>query len=247
MWKFDQQPGNYFVVATLLPLVAFVLILLAFLLWSVFRRYRQQPGAALVYRVLGGDTPGLIPAFLATGAIALAFVFSLTGFAIYVNSHARQEASIEKARAAISHTLEELHDVGNEEKKRTELERKLDKQRETLDRLMARWNGHVTWLQLTDAGQSDPRHGMALTLGFHVDGLTIILFLMVTGLPRWFTSIRSATCARNCRKPLKIPRLSPPRASSNAGGGLAAFSCTCPCFASPCSTCSWLTTCSRCS
>src|SRR5947208_1093053 len=77
---FREQPGLYFVVATLLPLASFVVLILGGAL-RLFLRSRKNESAALLslYRVFGGDVPGRMAAYIATGAIGLAFVLCVVG------------------------------------------------------------------------------------------------------------------------------------------------------------------------
>ena len=83
--KFYQlHPGWLFVTATLLPLLSFVLILLASGAWALLRRYRDDsPGIERLYHLFGGDKSGRAAAYVATAAIGLAFVFSLIGFIVF--------------------------------------------------------------------------------------------------------------------------------------------------------------------
>lgn len=73
-------PGRLYVVATLLPLAAFVLLLLAGLLRGVVRPYRDEnPFARFVYFFLGGNRPLRSGAYLATAAIAASAVLAIIG------------------------------------------------------------------------------------------------------------------------------------------------------------------------
>src|SRR5262245_49629177 len=101
MWDFEGNPGYYFVLATLLPLLSFVLIFLASGAWCLAWRYRESPTGAQLYQLFGGDKPGPVPAYIALAAISLAFVFSAIGFVQYL----RQEAGAEEERAALEQTI----------------------------------------------------------------------------------------------------------------------------------------------
>ena len=62
----DSAPGYLYVVATLLPLAAFVLLLVAGTVRNLCRPYRQVDGfASSVYWMLGGDRPLKTGAYLA--------------------------------------------------------------------------------------------------------------------------------------------------------------------------------------
>src|SRR6202020_1705210 len=78
--SFREQPGAYFVAATLVPLVSFVLILLASAMWCATRPFRYTPAGAALFNLFGGEQRGRTPAYIATAAIAIAFLLSLTGF-----------------------------------------------------------------------------------------------------------------------------------------------------------------------
>ena len=79
-----DYPGRLYVAATLLPLASFVILLLAGALRAAVRPLRTSPLAASIYHALGGDTPHRTGAFIATTAIALAFVASLAGFVFFL-------------------------------------------------------------------------------------------------------------------------------------------------------------------
>src|ERR1019366_3739238 len=76
-----EKPGLLFVLATLLPIFSFGLLLLtASLRWGMRPYVKDHPGVKTVFDLLGGEVTGRGPAYVALGAIALAFVCSLTGF-----------------------------------------------------------------------------------------------------------------------------------------------------------------------
>src|SRR5438067_6258316 len=87
----DHHPGLLFVGATLLPLLSFVLLLLAFAVKTYFRTSPEGSTGETVYKMFGGPKPSAIPAYVATGAIGLAFVLSAWGFVLYVSGHAAHE------------------------------------------------------------------------------------------------------------------------------------------------------------
>src|SRR5262245_22329867 len=77
----EHHPGRLYIAVTLLPLLSFFILLLAGALRAAARPYRDQDGfGATLFRLLGGDTPGRAGAYVATAAIGLAFLLSLTGF-----------------------------------------------------------------------------------------------------------------------------------------------------------------------
>src|SRR5262245_13298635 len=98
---FAENPGYWFVVATVLPLVSFVLIFLASGAWCLAWRYRESPGGAVWYRLFGGDRPGPVPAYVALAAIALAFVCSAVGYVQYARMHGHDEDDEQEIKATI--------------------------------------------------------------------------------------------------------------------------------------------------
>ncbi|MBO0697877.1 MAG: NADH-quinone oxidoreductase subunit L [Zavarzinella sp.] len=73
-------PGRLYVVATLLPLAAFALLLVAGGIRAVCRPYRESNAfARFVYFFLGGHRPLRAGAYLATGAIAVSAVLAIVG------------------------------------------------------------------------------------------------------------------------------------------------------------------------
>src|SRR5262245_30495198 len=101
MWDFEGNPGFYFVLATLLPLVSFVLIFLASGAWCLAWRYRESPTGAQLYQLFGGDRPGPLPAYIALAAIALAFVCSAIGFVQYTIQHGHNEHDREEIEQSV--------------------------------------------------------------------------------------------------------------------------------------------------
>src|SRR5438132_3659526 len=93
---FYESPGLLFVVATLLPIASFLLLLLAGGSRAFLRNHRQgNPAADGLFQMLGGEVTGRGPAYIALGAIALAFVFSLIGFVTYLSDSSSHHAQVE--------------------------------------------------------------------------------------------------------------------------------------------------------
>jgi NADH-quinone oxidoreductase subunit L len=138
-----EHPGLLYVAATLLPLASFVILLLAGGLRSAARPYRDTPLGGSIFQAMGGDTPQRLGAFVATGAIGLAFVLSVVGFVLFLRGPG----------AAVAHAGEHAsaHQV-------------------------AAWAGSVTWAELAFADRPATR----LTLGYYIDSLSAVMFLMVT-------------------------------------------------------------------
>src|SRR5690349_16848492 len=82
---FNAVPGRLYVVATLLPLAAFAVLLLAGGVRALCRPFRQVPGfAASVYWLLGGDRPLRTGAYFATGCMAAAAALAITGLVLFL-------------------------------------------------------------------------------------------------------------------------------------------------------------------
>src|SRR5437868_631377 len=122
MLDFASKPGLLFVIATLLPLASFVLILVAFAVRTALRSSPEGSMGQQLYHATGGDVPSRWPAWIATGAIGLAFVCSATGFVWFLKDHQQIEALEEDAkygktieRDAAEEKIEELeaHWTGN--------------------------------------------------------------------------------------------------------------------------------------
>src|SRR5262245_26466262 len=111
---FKEQPGLLFVAATLLPLLSFLLILLASGLWCLARPYRDTPLGGQLYQLLGGDRPGKLPAHVALGAIALACVLSVTGFVWFHQDQAAARGPMERLHNQIRELEEEKKAKGGE-------------------------------------------------------------------------------------------------------------------------------------
>jgi NADH-quinone oxidoreductase subunit L len=180
---FGEHPGWYFVAATLVPLVSFVLILLASAAWCAARPFRNTPGGAALFNLFGGEERGRTPAYLATGAIALAFLLSLIGFIRFTVQQSAFETEIAQHQKALHNLREESKTTQNEEKgKLIEAE---EKQLEFQEERWAKtredlWQGHFDWLRIRPAGMSDSDRGTVLQLGFKIDSLSALMFVMVT-------------------------------------------------------------------
>jgi NADH-quinone oxidoreductase subunit L len=156
-FDFATRPGHLYVVATLLPLASFVVLLLAGAVRWLLRSYRQSNWAAGLYHALGGDNPQRGPAYIATAAIAGAFILSLIGFVRFAQDqdifgehgghgpgvHAEKDVTVEEGRELV-------------------------------------WSGNVTWAQIGDSPEDNATPGTLLAVGYHIDSLSALMFLMVT-------------------------------------------------------------------
>lgn len=187
MLDFQNHPGLLFVVATLLPLLSFFLLFLA----GGFRWWMNPD------RKEYHDNSGKISAYIATGAIGLAFVICLIGFF----QHKRDEKTIlplEKEAEKIHEKIHELAHEGKPDELRAQ-KKKLHAKEEEIKEIRDRWNGEIEWARIgwyqsTKAKtpktmedqanelrkEAEPTTALVLTLGYKIDNLASIMFLMVT-------------------------------------------------------------------
>jgi NADH-quinone oxidoreductase subunit L len=183
---FYEHPGWYFVVATLVPLLSFVLILLASAMWCVGRAYRDTAAGAAIFNLFGGEERGRTPAFVATGAIALAFVFSLIGFIFFTVQQSEFETVIKKHKKNLHILRMDLEQSQGEQKERLEdrfeeLEKALKNYEDRwADARDKKWQGHFDWLRIRPLGLRDSENGTVLQLGYKIDSLSALMFVMVT-------------------------------------------------------------------
>jgi NADH-quinone oxidoreductase subunit L len=179
LFDFHDRPGLLFVVATFLPLAAFVLILLAATVRAILRPHRHEAAWEGLYNLFGGDAGGRTPAFVATAAIGLAFVLCLIGFVQFTAQH----GDLEKLEKKIADTKQK-RDRTRDAQERHKLQEDIEEQEKLLaareQKREEAWKGQVTWLRLHPAGLPDPESGTRLTLGFAIDHLSGLMFLMVT-------------------------------------------------------------------
>jgi NADH-quinone oxidoreductase subunit L len=135
--------GWLYVGATLLPLASFALVLVGGALRGAVRPYRQTEWGGAIFQALGGDRPRKAAAYLATGAIGLAFILSLIGFILFARQFGLSHH--EPPPSTPPHHAEA-------------------------------WFGQMTWASLSFGGPTATQ----LTLGYYIDSLSAIMFLMVT-------------------------------------------------------------------
>jgi len=173
-------PGfQLYVTATVLPLLAFVCVFLIGGLRNFVRPYRDRGGlAAALFRSLEGDKPGLGSAGIATTAIACSFFLSLIGFILYAVEHHHDDHGHAAPAAHAAHDHGHDHAKGDEKK----AEAKHDEPKKDAHAAHAdphRWADRFEWIRL-GSWANDPRGGLSLELGYKIDHLTTIMFLMVT-------------------------------------------------------------------
>ena len=147
-----QHPGHLYVAATLLPLASFVLLLLGGGLRALARAYRQTKLGGAVFRMAGGDQPRRWGSYIATAAIAGAFLLCLTAFVIFEQDPAHAGAGHDAAEATHAEGHEAQHEGPG------------------------KWEQSWTWVQM----DFPSRRGTELSLGYRIDNLSAIMFLMVT-------------------------------------------------------------------
>jgi NADH-quinone oxidoreductase subunit L len=159
MGAFAEHPGMLYVAATLLPLASFTVLLLAGGLRFLGRAYRQTGWGGALYRAFGGDRPVRWPAYVATAAMAGAFFLSVAGFYLFVRHHGYQA----HPHAAPSPT-EQVEDAPEHAGGHT------------ADHAAGHgWADSVAWLKVSGTTGSTE-----LRLGYAIDSLAVVMFLMVT-------------------------------------------------------------------
>jgi NADH-quinone oxidoreductase subunit L len=165
-FDFQEHPGHLYVVATLLPIVAFLLILLGKAVRTALWSYRNAGGVCeSLYRTLGGDKPSPVAAYLATAAIGGAFILSLIGFIFFSQDHA-EHAGHAAAAHQHDHKDKAKQEEPEEEKEAAHAHNK--------------WADSVTWASVGPAAVGVSGPGTTLRVGYYIDSLAAIMFLMVT-------------------------------------------------------------------
>lgn len=175
----ERHPGLLYVIATLIPLASFLLLLLAGLLRNFGRRSPEGSLGHNLYRVMGGETPGRGAAYVATAAIFLAFVCSLTGFIWHLQDshHIAEEAP--QLRKKIARLVHE-RDHAETDKQAEDLGKQANTLQKELAELEGRWAGSIAWASVHPRGVSDPGQASQLRVGYKIDNLATLMFLMVT-------------------------------------------------------------------
>jgi NADH-quinone oxidoreductase subunit L len=177
----ENYPGYLFVIATLLPLAAFLLIFLAAGVRSFCRSHRDSPLGEQLFQLFGGEGGGKGAAYVALGAMVLAFACSMTGFVIHARDHEKHEVRVHKLTEEIDETREELHAKRDADAKvKADLASKLGGMQEELKALESKWAGSTEWLRVKPAGLADNDRATSLRVGFYIDGLSTLMFVMVT-------------------------------------------------------------------
>ncbi len=177
MFDFQARPGLFFFWATMLPLASFVILLLTGALKQALRPFRHGPAGGL-FDLLGGNKPTKNGAYVATAAIAGAFVLCLIGFFHFLpDQHTRHdlEEKLHKAEHA-------LHLAEGDEAKEKKARKEVDTLKDGIAAIDARWSYRHDWAHVGPVSKPDeqPRPGSLLQLGYRIDHLSAVMFLMVT-------------------------------------------------------------------
>jgi len=219
VFDFGEHPGLLFVAATLLPLAAFTLLLLAGAARSFLRSRRTEGGLSdQVYQLLGGEVTGRGPAWVATAAITVACVLCIVGFVMFLSEHGAMHAKVDanekvirqletqeqnqkaaeaekeqgdgkdKHEAKVKHDKDE-HAKGRDDEHggQSKIEKLEHENHELEEDFEKRWSDHIIWANLSyymankaPSHVKDLAHGTALTIGYRIDHLSAIMFVMVT-------------------------------------------------------------------
>jgi NADH-quinone oxidoreductase subunit L len=220
-----EKPGLLFVAATLLPLASFTLLLLLGATRWALRPHAGKEGTLKdVFEFLGGSVPGPGPAYVALGAIVLAFVCSLAGFIQFAFFDAPEMHKLEQKLAHVKHdharnghadqqfVMHEEEEQGAKDDKKADDKKakaeqpkdekgkdaKKDKDgkepkkeepvkpkvpqndRGRYNELKERWEGNIEWARVLSSTTSDADRGAILNIGFRIDMLSAVMFVMVT-------------------------------------------------------------------
>jgi NADH-quinone oxidoreductase subunit L len=183
----QDQPGLLYVVATLLPLAAFVLLLLLGAVKCWLRQFRETEGlGGTVSRFLDSAPAARLAAYVATGAIGLAFFLSLAGFLTFLHEEhfvQEKEAELVKLKEELRKKSDQAGQAGKDPKVVLgTLPADVQKHEKDVAALktMPGFHGHVDWARVSGSGLYDPQQGTILRVGYHIDGLAAVMFLMVT-------------------------------------------------------------------
>lgn len=163
-------PGRVYVIATLLPLLSFLVLLLANGLRSWLRKFYDPDEnnlATNLYNFLGGDKQNKVFAWIGTATMGLAFCLCLYGFIQLQIDHASHGAHGGEHAAA--------HHEGNGHNHGAEHDHD-----EAEDHVKYVWAESVTWVKLNLSGLNDSSQATELKVGYYIDSLSAIMFLMVT-------------------------------------------------------------------
>lgn len=175
--SFQDQPALLFVAATLMPLASFVILLLAGGLRNFLRAYKNSEPWGSLFNLLGGEVTGRGPAFVGLASIVIAFFLSFSGTCLYLGEY----RAFNESQSEIAEDLGKLPGEHKATEEQLEARKKLeDKQVSDSEAFQQRWAGKATWAAVMPVNVADPEHGTKLEVGFRIDSLSAVMFVMVT-------------------------------------------------------------------
>jgi NADH-quinone oxidoreductase subunit L len=180
MSVFQERPGLLFVAATLLPLAAFTLLLIAGGLRNFLRAYKNNEIGGNLFNLLGGEVTGRGPAYVGLGAIVLAFFLSFSGFCWYLGEYSELQHQIHETNEKIEVLEAKVHSHKETEEEAKEFKALKGKQQDDEKNFNYRWSESVRWAAVRPARLSDSDLGVELKVGYRIDSLSATMFVMVT-------------------------------------------------------------------
>jgi NADH-quinone oxidoreductase subunit L len=181
MFDLGAKPGLLFVWATLLPLASFTILLLLGALRNWLRAFRHSPAWGPAYEGLSVTVGGRGGFLVGFAAIVLAFFLSFSGFCLYLGEQQAYVADTKLIKKEIAEKEKVFRDGGRKDDalhaELHELEGKRDKAE---DEFEERWKDHFVWAGVHPAQASDEGSGTELTIGYRIDSLAALMFVMVT-------------------------------------------------------------------
>src|SRR4051794_15868419 len=177
---FQERPGLLFVAATLLPLAAFALLLIAGGIRNFLRPFKKTEPWGGLFELFGGEVTGRGPAFVGLGAIVLAFLLSFSGFCLYLGEY----DALGKKQHELNEKIEPLSAKSHGPKATPDERKELERLRGELADAQAdfadRWENKIVWAAVHPAHIADKDFGTELTVGYRIDSLSATMFVMVT-------------------------------------------------------------------
>lgn len=182
MFDLNATPGLLLVVGACFPLLGALLLAWAAVARLLLREHSEKPTfLGRVHTLLGGEQPAFGPGVIMILTTGLAFMFGLLGMGIHTERTWIQEQREQQAGREVA-TLQKRAALASPPR-RAELEKELARivaQRDA-DRAahQREWNGRVAWLQVQSSVTPDTDWAGSFPLGFRVDGVAILFFLVI--------------------------------------------------------------------
>jgi NADH-quinone oxidoreductase subunit L len=181
MLALADKPGLLFVLATLLPLASFTILLLLGGIRNGLRPHRNSPIWGPAYEALGLAVGGRGGFFVGFAAIVIAFFLSFSGFCLYLGEYQAYAAKIKPIDDERKQKEDKFREGGRKDEKLHaelhKLEESIDDAKETLE---SHWTGRFVWAGVYPSDVSDAGRGTELTIGYRIDSLAALMFVMVT-------------------------------------------------------------------